>query len=301
MYNDFHEPPIIMETLTSIGWHAPCNFMAHSRGGSIAALTVSTFPERFSRLILFDSSMAVRKEAAQIATDMRAAFNADQKNAAKRPRVFPNLRDMVIHNFSNVQFPKELHTAAAIARRHAMPLQDGMYTFSHDVRTYGESQPLGIAPRQQDQFFANLRVPTLLVMGTDSRIGAWAIKEKDVAMAKFQKSAHAAFPTDSHTRRAFVDHLEQRWKDFQHRLRSAATEIDVRWCEGGRHHFHSDLPEKASRIVLGWISDSFPRIESTGINTQAPFAIPKQSQLLQAAAASAFLDASASSKQKSRL
>jgi len=253
MYSDFLEPSIAIEALDALGWTSPCNFMAHSRGGSIATLTVSSFPDRFCRMILFDSSMALFKEPAQIASGMRVAFDADQNRATAQPRKFSTVNDMILHNHTNPQFPKSINTAAAIVYRHACPLQDGRWTFSHDARTYGESQPLRASPRQQDQFFSSLTVPTILVMGTKSKIGAFAIKDKGQAVAKFKEIADTTFPDDLKIREAFLVFQEQRWEEFQHRLRSSGTEITVEWCEGGMHHFHSDLPDVAAKIVLDWI------------------------------------------------
>ncbi len=66
--------------------------------------------------------------------------------------LFSSVRDVVAHNHGNPLFPKQMRTAAAIASRHALPLIGGTWTFSHDVRTYGEAQPLRISPRQLQQF-----------------------------------------------------------------------------------------------------------------------------------------------------
>ena len=51
-------------------------------------------------------------------------------------------------------------------------------------------------------------------------------------MAVFRTNAAAAFPSDLKLREAFIGHLVQRWKDFQQRLKTAGTEITVKWCEG---------------------------------------------------------------------
>ncbi len=256
-YNDFYEPAFVMEALHALGWgSAPCNLMAHSRGGSVALLTVSAFPTHFCRLLLFDSSLAVHVAPAHIARDMRSAYDTDALNRRRKARVFASLRDVVVHNYGNKLFPKRMLTAAAIARRHALPLQDGTWTFSHDVRTYGETQPLRLSPRQVQQFLANLTVPTLLVMGTKSRIGAWALKDKAEAMSAFREHASASFPDDALAQESFLSFHEQRWAEFQHRLQSVGTRIHVQWCEGGQHHCHSDQPGPVSSIVLKWMENT---------------------------------------------
>lgn len=169
-YVDYHESPMIIEIAQELGWDKfSISFVcclsllacfalnratvAHSRGGGIAVATAAAFPEFIKATVLLDSWIGFAGNCENLflcqpllgslsyvsaPNQMRSTYDTEMKNRNRQPRVFKSVEAAIEHNMNNPWFPKLRHTAEAIVMRHLQKTGDGKYTFTHDVRTYGQ-------------------------------------------------------------------------------------------------------------------------------------------------------------------
>ena len=82
-------------------------------------------------------------------------------------REFESCEELVEHNWNNLQFPKEYHTAKAIAMRHAVELGPHRWSFSHDKRHYGVGSPLPQTESDINNSLRSIVAPVLLLLAED--------------------------------------------------------------------------------------------------------------------------------------
>lgn len=228
LYNDYEEPPLIADIADELGWET-FGLVGHSRGGGVCTLAAGLLRERVKVFVCIDSYFALSglwindmKATGPLApSKMRQARAMAKKNLDRPTRVFATFDEAVMANKNNPHFRKAEVTAKNIVKRHLRPCAGG-WTFTHDVRTYGQNQYLHLAESQLSEFLECVTAPTMQILETDR----WElITNKDVDMMEVMNA------------RAKL-------------IKAGCTVVDM---SGKGHHFHSDCAQEFCDVVAPWI------------------------------------------------
>eukprot|EP01064_Diplonema_japonicum_P019330 TRINITY_DN2802_c2_g1_i1.p1 TRINITY_DN2802_c2_g1~~TRINITY_DN2802_c2_g1_i1.p1 ORF type:complete len:312 (+),score=58.99 TRINITY_DN2802_c2_g1_i1:41-976(+) len=234
-YNDFEEVAMIADALEELSWTENVTLVAHSRGGGIALACAASFPKFANAVVLFDAKImsmggAWPDQRLMSHVNLAKSRSLDMKNSARTPRTFESLDEAVLHSYNNPNFPKSMETARNITARHVKELPDGRFQFTHDVRTYGQSQKAFFSMQKNKEFISNVQVPVHLITGAAGS-----------GMSKIR------FDDLLHTVSVEIAERKASMKDF--------TET----TSPGMHHFHSDHPKEASERVLKFLDSVLPK------------------------------------------
>jgi hypothetical protein len=152
---------------------------------------------------------------------MRQAREMAKKNLDRQPRVFSSFDEALEANMNNPFFKKSEITARNIVKRHLRPCPGG-FTFTHDVRTYGQNQYLHLTEEPLGEFLRSTTAPVLQLLDS------------------------ARWKTMARGDEAPLRKMADRTKLF----RAGCTVIDM---SGKGHHLHSDAPQDFCRIAGPWI------------------------------------------------
>lgn len=234
VYNDYEEAPLVLDVLDALGWTDPVVILGHSRGGGVVALFAGVFPERVRAVVFLDSWMGLSGSyppGRTLAQAMRVAVTTDMKNRQRRARVFASKEEAYQASFNHPWFPKTMATARSIVDRHLTPTKDGRWTFTHDVRTYGQSQVVHLDEARMLQTLECISAPCLLIKANQDqpRKGMLATGFDTEALTKLSRVR------DEVTARRLQ------------RIKLAA----VTTVTGG-HHIHSDQPVLIASCIADW-------------------------------------------------
>jgi pimeloyl-ACP methyl ester carboxylesterase len=167
------------EVLQQLGWTAADGgavLLAHSRGGNVLLRCAGGFSDSIVGLVLLENSLGYSESfSAGMIADMLAG---EVRNRARVPRSFKSAEAAVHKSFHNDQFPKSWATARNITARHIVPDEaagPGGYTFSHDVRTYGERQALATTPDMLLKTISRVQCPVFMMT---SELNEWRSLEE---------------------------------------------------------------------------------------------------------------------------
>jgi hypothetical protein len=153
---------------------------------------------------------------------MHRAREMAKKNLTRPARVFASFEEAVNANKNNPWFIKSETTALNIVKRHLRPAPGGGFTFTHDVRTYGQNQYLHMNEEQLTEFLKAITAPTLQML--------------DSARWKYMSRGNENL----------ITRMEARRKHFR-------NGVSVVSMENKGHHFHSDAAEEFCDIVGPYI------------------------------------------------
>ena len=170
LYNDFEEAPMVADIADELGWDV-FGLVAHSRGAGVCALAAGLLGNRVKVFVCIDSHFALsgmwfedlRIKGPLAVRKMEQARNMAKKNMTREARVFATFQDAVDANMNNPWFKKSEATARNIVKRHLRPHKDG-YTFTHDVRTYGQNQYLHLSDQPLIDFLVSITAPVLQML-----------------------------------------------------------------------------------------------------------------------------------------
>eukprot|EP01059_Diplonema_ambulator_P014542 TRINITY_DN25454_c0_g1_i1.p1 TRINITY_DN25454_c0_g1~~TRINITY_DN25454_c0_g1_i1.p1 ORF type:complete len:342 (+),score=126.94 TRINITY_DN25454_c0_g1_i1:41-1027(+) len=236
-YNDFEEVAMIPDILEAINWtDRPCTIVGHSRGGGIALAAVSSFPDLFEAAVILESKMLslsgvwYHDVLTPPGEKLKQAREQDIRNMQKSPRVFDSFEALVMHNYNNPIFPKSMETSKNISRRHAKQLPDGKWTFTHDVRTYGQRQKAHLSLEQNEDMMRAVKCPVLLVLASSGfNNSRWPAKSREVVEKNIMRRREAI-------------------KDLK----------IVTLKEGTLHHVHSDDAPQVADVIFPFLSSALP-------------------------------------------
>eukprot|EP01064_Diplonema_japonicum_P038181 TRINITY_DN915_c1_g1_i1.p1 TRINITY_DN915_c1_g1~~TRINITY_DN915_c1_g1_i1.p1 ORF type:complete len:336 (+),score=95.43 TRINITY_DN915_c1_g1_i1:45-1010(+) len=238
-YNDFEEVAMVPDILHAIGWDSkPCTIVGHSRGGGIALACAAAFPELFSTAVVCESKMLslsgvwYHNVFTSPADTLKLSREQDMRNSAKEPKVFDSFEALVMHNYKNPIFPKSKATSTNIAKRHAKQLSNGKWTFTHDVRTYGQKQKAHLSIQQNEDLMRAVKCPVLLILAANN-----------FDNTKWPRKARQVVEESMEARRGAINNLKI-----------------VTLREGTRHHVHSDDPEQVASVMLPFLENSLPPV-----------------------------------------
>lgn len=222
-YSDVEEALVIVDIANALGWDT-YTLLGHSRGGGIVAVASGIFPERTDAVITLDSNISLSglfpKHMGMSTPQLtRECWKRAQKNFVRKATVFPTFEAAVDASASNPFFPKTRESARCIVRRHLVPCKGG-WTFTHDVRTYGQNQPLHISEGQLREYIREIEAPVLMIFAAGSR-EFW----DDV--------------TDDY-KKMVAERLD---------LIKDLTSVEV----DGTHHVHLDDGERVAGAIVPWI------------------------------------------------
>lgn len=166
------------EVLQQLGWTAEDGgavLLAHSRGGNVLLRCASGFSDSIIGLALLENSLGYSESfTANMIADVLAS---EVRNRARVPRSFKSAEAAVHKSYYNEQFPKTWATARNITARHIVPDEAGTggYTFSHDVRTYGERQALATTPEMLLETISRVQCPVFMMT---SELNEWRSLEE---------------------------------------------------------------------------------------------------------------------------
>ena len=177
---------------------APVTIIAHSLGGHIALRYAGIYPSSVAKLIAIEGlgpPLPVLAERVQrsIAERMDEWILEQRRLAGRLPRRYPSIEDA----FRRMQ-EENPHLTAEQARHltvHGVNQnEDGTYSWKFDnyIRSFS---PVDFTPEEQQQLWANIDCPVLLVNGKES----WASNPerdgraahfKDVRVVEFENAGH---------------------------------------------------------------------------------------------------------------
>jgi pimeloyl-ACP methyl ester carboxylesterase len=161
-YQIWDDLPEILGVVEALGWDT-FDLVGHSRGGIIATLLASAFPERVSRLVLLDavSPDAVAQE--DFPTQLRAALEDKPSLLTRSNRVFSTVEDAVASRED-----KGLTAVAArlLVERNLRECPEGV-TWTTDARLRGASA-VKLTDGQCRAVLRALHMPTLLMLALAS-------------------------------------------------------------------------------------------------------------------------------------
>ena len=161
-YQIWDDLPELLGILDKLGWDS-CDLVGHSRGGIMATLLASAFPERVNRLVLLDAVSPAPVPEVDFPVQMRKALQ-DKARLLGRPNlVFPAVDDAVA---SRSRHGISTEAARLLAARglHACP---GGVSWTTDPRLHGASA-VKLTEGQIEAVLGALRMPTLLVLAREN-------------------------------------------------------------------------------------------------------------------------------------
>mmetsp|Transcript_550 Transcript_550/g.1401 ORF Transcript_550/g.1401 Transcript_550/m.1401 type:complete len:718 (+) Transcript_550:324-2477(+) len=263
-YHDFEEAHMIMRVADVLGWTEPFVIMSHSRGSNVTMFTAGSFPHRVRALVLFESSLGMagtyilnRKEAGPVWGGFSTAIDMDHKNRARVPRRFKELEEAIQHNYTNPAFPKSRQVSESIVKRHIVDHPEGGITFSHDVRTYGQTQSRYIDEEVNTPFLRATRAPVLNFYGADSSLAQFAIYDTDEEATKAYREIYNWIEVPESVFAPYV-------RDVRARMREL-VEFKAAIIPGAHHHLHGDVPEEVAAIALPWLEERISKPIETSL------------------------------------
>ena len=157
-YQIWDDLPEILGVLNALGWDT-FDLLGHSRGGIIATLLASAFPERVSHLVLLDavSPDAVAEE--RFPSQLRRALEDKARLLGSANRVFASVDDA-----ANSRESRGLSTEASrlLAERNLQTCAQGV-TWTTDPRLRGASA-VKLTGGQTRAVLSALTMPTFLIL-----------------------------------------------------------------------------------------------------------------------------------------
>lgn len=240
IYNDFDEVPMIADLADELGWDEFV-LMGHSRGGGLCSLAAGLLGERVKVLVCIDSffslsgnwryDMLVPKP--HCVKQMRDARDMAKKNLVREPRVFATFEEAVDEYMNNPLFQKKIETARIIVKRNLRPCKEG-FTYTHDVRTYGQLQYIHVPESTMEEFIASITAPMMHI----ADCARWK---------EFSSANESMLPS-------YID--RNRW--YKGPLMKVVN------LEGRGHHLHSDASREFCDIVGPFILEQCRRQQSAG-------------------------------------
>jgi pimeloyl-ACP methyl ester carboxylesterase len=233
VYSDFEEAPLLGEVADQLGWETYV-LIGHSRGGAVTAWAAGLSPKRVLCLVSIETNFGLSgqwirdllPDAPQAPDRMAGALAQLKRNLVRDARVFETLQEAIDANADNDVFKKSPASARNIVLRHIRPHPQG-WTFTHDPKTYGQSQFLHVTDEHSRKFFERIACPVLHIVRSAS---AWT-----------------SFPKPTQ------ENFEQRLSWIKNR------ELVV--VEGG-HHVHTDRPRSTAKVVVPWLERKLAQVES---------------------------------------
>ena len=213
--------------------------IGHSRGGAITAWYAGLAPSRVQALVCLESNFGMTGQwirdllpgAPNARERMSNAVTQLKRNLSREVRVFQSLSEAVEANRNNVTFKKSETTARNIVMRHIRPHPQG-FTFTHDPKTYGQSQFIHVSEEQTRLFLSSITAPVLHIVRSAD---AWSQFPKVV--------------TESTQKRLNMIHNR--------------TNVVV----PGDHHVHSDKPAETCAAIEPWLVNVLNKIEQQQVAT----------------------------------
>jgi len=141
------------------------------------------------------------------------------RNRSRKMTVFKTVEDAIEANMNNPVFVKSRSTATNIVKRHLRPASGGGFTFTHDMRTYGQSQYVCLTEDQTRAFLRDIQCPVLRI---------------------------CCRPEEKRYPAAYRQYYAERMKCVR-----GMEEIVV----PGGHHVHSDDAPATAAAVVRWMTD----------------------------------------------
>jgi pimeloyl-ACP methyl ester carboxylesterase len=176
----------------------PVTIIGHSLGGSISVTYSGLYPENVTKLVAIEGmgpppQMLAQRMQESTATRLRT-WMADLRRASGRiPRRYASLEEA----FQRMQ-EENPHLSADQARHLTIhgsnQNEDGTYSWKFDnyVRSFF---PVGLTPEQNQEIYARISCPVLLVRGTESwasdpAVDGRAKAFRDVRVANIEQAGH---------------------------------------------------------------------------------------------------------------
>jgi len=161
-YQIWDDLPELLGILDRLGWDS-CDLVGHSRGGIIATLLASAFPERVDRLVLLDAVSPAPVPEANFPAQLRKALQDKTRLLGRPNRVFLSVDDAIASRAG-----RGISTEAArlLATRGLCDCPGGV-TWTTDSRLRGAS-PVKLTEGQISAVLGALCMPTLLVLAREN-------------------------------------------------------------------------------------------------------------------------------------
>lgn len=159
-YQIYDDLPEIIAVADALGWHR-FDLLGHSRGGIIAALLASAFPERVRTLVMLDAVAPEPLPEAAFPAQLRQAILDKQRLLGRQNRHFEALDDAVA---SRVRGGLDERAARMIAERNLDRSGTG-FTWSTDPRLTGASM-VKLSTGQVRAVLGALTMPVLLLLAS---------------------------------------------------------------------------------------------------------------------------------------
>ena len=247
IYNDYEEVPLIADVADELGWDT-FGLVGHSRGAGVCALAAGLLGNRVKVFVCIDSHFALSgmwfedmKQKGPLAVNkMRQSREMAKKNIRRSPRVFATFQEAVDANMNNPWFKKSESTARNIVKRHLRPCPGG-YTFTHDVRTYGQLQYLHLTEEPLRDFLSSITSPILQML--------------DGARWRYIAQSNEA-------------HLQK----MTSKAKYIKSGITVSNFDGKGHHFHSDVPQEFADVAGPWMIQNWNKVTDSSSKDSANLA-----------------------------
>jgi len=163
-YQIWDDLPELLGILDHLGWDT-FDLLGHSRGGIIATLLASAFPERVKRLVLLDAVAPAPVPPENFPTQMRSALE-DKARLLNRPnRVYASIDDAVA---SRARHGLSAGAARLLAERSLRACPGGV-TWTTDPRLQGASA-VKLTDGQIKAVLGALSMPTLLLLAGENTL-----------------------------------------------------------------------------------------------------------------------------------
>ena len=177
-YTREHESALLFEAAEALGWTEPFVVLAHSRGSGVAQLFAAAFPERVLALATVEGRLREPSlggpDVADAPVTMRNAHDLDRRNRSRSARRFGSLAEAAAFSLTDPTFRRPVNaasiaTAVNIAARQTVKLPEPddqgkeVWALTHDVRAYGQSQPLVPTTASNNEVLELLRCPVLVI------------------------------------------------------------------------------------------------------------------------------------------
>jgi len=161
-YQIWDDLPELLGIINDLGWDT-FDLVGHSRGGIIATLLASAFPERVNHLVLLDAVAPAPVAPEHFATQMRTALEDKSRLLNRANRVFASIDDAVVsrakHGLSSA--------AARLLAERSLRACPGGVTWTTDPRLQGASA-VKLTDGQIKAVLGALRMPTLLLLAREN-------------------------------------------------------------------------------------------------------------------------------------
>lgn len=161
-YQIWDDLPELLGILDSLGWET-FDLVGHSRGGIIAGLLASAFPERINRLVMLDAVAPGPVPPEKFPEQLRQALQDKSRLQASENRVAPSLEDAVT---SRARYGLSKEAATLIAQRGLRQCPGGV-AWTSDPRLRGASA-VKLTGRQIKAVLGALHMPTLLMLASNN-------------------------------------------------------------------------------------------------------------------------------------